>query len=129
MKKLSEKIEWSKEILQEWRQITSRGEAANDMIEKYCKLDNIKAETLESRRRRLQTAIIKQKSILLNTIQEHKSMTSVLEKTRLLYQQAHVERKDLVNTWKEAVHQMNHRTKDIQHAENVRLSNSYILKD
>jgi coiled-coil domain-containing protein 39 len=44
-------------------------------------------------------------------------MELLLERTSQLYRQAHLERRQLVNTWKDAVLQMNQREKDIKEAE------------
>jgi coiled-coil domain-containing protein 39 len=44
-------------------------------------------------------------------------MELLLERTSQLYRQAHLERRQLVSTWKDAVTQMNQREKDIKEAE------------
>lgn len=43
-------------------------------------------------------------------------MELLLERTSQLYRQAHLERRQLVNTWKDAVTQMNQREKEIKEA-------------
>ena len=50
---------------------------------------------------------------------EQISLENNLEKTAQLYRQAHAERRTMVNTWKEAVNQMNQREKDITQLELV----------
>lgn len=62
-------------------------------------------------------AITKQRAILVNLYEEKKSLELLLERTSQLYRQAHLERRQLVNTWKDAVTQMNQREKDIKEAE------------
>lgn len=44
--KLSEKIEWAKVALEEFRDLMSRGELTNQLIEKYCKEDASRAEVI-----------------------------------------------------------------------------------
>lgn len=44
-------------------------------------------------------------------------MELLLERTSQLYRQAHLERRQLVNTWKDAVTQMNQREKEIKGTE------------
>lgn len=44
-------------------------------------------------------------------------MELLLERTGQLYRQAHLERRQLVNTWKDAVTQMNQREKEIKETE------------
>lgn len=53
----------------------------------------------------------------MNLYEEKKSLELLLERTSQLYRQAHLERRQLVNTWKDAVTQMNQREKDIKEAE------------
>lgn len=80
-------------------------------------LINKKFQILEARRRIIQQNIIKQKSILIKGYEEQKSLEQVLERTAQLYRQAHFERRLMVSTWKEAVHQMNQRENDIKNSE------------
>lgn len=63
-------------------------------------------------------AIVKQKGVLVNLYEERKSLELLLERTSQLYRQAHLERRQLVNTWKDAVNQMNQREKEIKDTEN-----------
>lgn len=65
----------------------------------------------------LQDSIIKQRFLLCNTIEEKIALEQVLERTSQLYRQAHNERRQLVNTWKEAVAQMTQREKNIKDVE------------
>lgn len=44
-------------------------------------------------------------------------MELLLERTSQLYRQAHLERRQLVNTWKDAVNQMNQREREIKETE------------
>lgn len=46
--KLSDKIEWAKVALEEFRDLMSRGELTNKLIEKYCKEDASKAEVIKN---------------------------------------------------------------------------------
>lgn len=72
---------------------------------------------LDSKRKLLHDAITKQRAVLVNLYEERKSLELLLERTSQLYRQAHLERRQLVNTWKDAVTQMNQREKDIKEAE------------
>ena len=44
VEELVEKIKWVKTALNEWHQVMDRGEEANALIAKYCKIDANKAE-------------------------------------------------------------------------------------
>lgn len=72
---------------------------------------------LDSKRKLLHEAITKQRAVLVNLYEERKSLELLLERTSQLYRQAHLERRHLVSTWKDAVTQMNQREKDIKEAE------------
>lgn len=84
------------------------------MIEKFCRMDMGRAEALDSKRKHLHEAIVKQQVILVNVYEEKKALELLLERTGQLYRQAHLERRHLVSTWKDAVNQMNQREKEIQ---------------
>jgi hypothetical protein len=74
---------------------------------------------LDAKRRLLHEQIMKQRTLMLNTFEERKSLELLLDRTGQLYRQAHQERRQLVGTWKDAVNQMNQREKDIQATEKV----------
>lgn len=87
------------------------------MIEKFIQIDSGHAETLDSKRKLVHDAIIAKQIILLNAFEEKQALEKLLEKTSQLYRQAHIERRQLVSTWKDAVNQMNQREKDIKSME------------
>uniref|UniRef100_A0A336LP20 Coiled-coil domain-containing protein 39 n=1 Tax=Culicoides sonorensis TaxID=179676 RepID=A0A336LP20_CULSO len=118
MEFLSENIQMTKDMLVEWKEVIDNNQETNDLIEKYCKIDTTRAEALDSKRRITQTAIDKQRKILVSGSEEQKSLEQTLERTSQLYRQAHLERRNMVTTWKEAVTQMSQREKDIKDAEN-----------
>lgn len=111
---MTETVQWAKNALAEWREVTQSNEARNKMIEKFIQMDSGHAETLDAKRKLVHDAIIKQQVVLLNAFEEKKAVEKLLEKTSQLYRQAHVERRQLVSTWKDAVNQMNQREKDIK---------------
>lgn len=75
----------------------------------------------------MQDSINKQQVLLLNAYEEKSSLEQMLERTSQLYRQAHNERRQLVNTWKEAVNQMNQREKDINETEKVCIYNIILV--
>lgn len=118
MEFLSENIQITKDMLFEWKEVIDSNQETNELIEKYCKMDTTRAEALDSKRRIIQSAIDKQRKMLVHTSEEQKSLEQTLERTSQLYRQAHIERRNMVATWKEAVMQMTQREKDIKDAEN-----------
>lgn len=72
---------------------------------------------LDSKRKLLHEAIMKKRAQMVNAYEERKSLELLLERTSQLYRQAHMERRQLVNTWKDAVNQMNQREKEIKETE------------
>uniref|UniRef100_A0A1B0CYR3 Coiled-coil domain-containing protein 39 n=1 Tax=Phlebotomus papatasi TaxID=29031 RepID=A0A1B0CYR3_PHLPP len=110
-------ISWIKEALREWTEVTARGEATNKLIERYCKQDASRANTLEAKRQLLQRSIMKQRERLVVCEEQQKSLENILERTAQLYQQGNSERRTLIATWKEACLQMSQREKEIEEAE------------
>ena len=115
--KLTEGVQWAKSTLAEWRKVMISGEETKKMIEKFCRMDAGRAEALDSKRKLLHEAIVKKQGILVNVYEEKKSLELLLERTGQLYRQAHLERRHLVSTWKDAVNQMNQREKEIRETE------------
>lgn len=114
---LNEKIQWARSAIEEFRQAMEHGESTKLLIEKYCEHDRARGEALEAKMTILQAGISKQRQVLIEAYEEQKSFEQVLERTAQLYRKAHVERRQMVDTWKEAVVQMNQREKNIQNAE------------
>lgn len=110
-------MQWAKSALAEWRQVMTSGDETKKMIEKFCRIDTGRAEALDSKRKLLHEAIVKQKHFLVNAYEEKKALELLLERTSQLYRQAHLERRHLVNTWKDAVNQMNQREGEIKETE------------
>ncbi|EDS38380.1 conserved hypothetical protein [Culex quinquefasciatus] len=117
MERFTERIKWAKAALVEWKQVMGNGEETNKLIEKYCKLDAGKAESLEAKRKILEDKVSKRRTTLVALAEEYRSLEQVLERTSQLYRQAHTERRHLVLTWKEAVKHMNQREEDIKEVE------------
>lgn len=117
IEKLAEGVQWAKSALAEWRQVMTSGDETKKMIEKFCRMDAGRAEALDSKRKLLYEAIVKQQVILVAAYEEKKALELLLERTGQLYRQAHLERRHLVSTWKDAVNQMNQRESEIKEAE------------
>lgn len=115
--KLTEGLQWAKSALAEWRQVMLTGDETKKMIEKFCRMDAGRAEALDSKRKLTHEAIVKQKAFLINIYEEKKALELLLERTGQLYRQAHLERRQLVSTWKDAVNQMNQRETEIKDTE------------
>ncbi|XP_055849168.1 coiled-coil domain-containing protein 39 [Episyrphus balteatus] len=114
---LSNRINWLKAALVEWRQCMNEGNEANKLIEKYCKDDQKKYLDVETKRRLLQNTINKERKRLIDFVEEQKSLEQNLDRTANLYRSSHAERRDMVDTWKTAVCQMNQREQDILQTE------------
>uniref|UniRef100_A0A1B0GH82 Coiled-coil domain-containing protein 39 n=1 Tax=Lutzomyia longipalpis TaxID=7200 RepID=A0A1B0GH82_LUTLO len=110
-------ISWIKAALREWNEVTARGEATNKLIERYCKQDASRGNTLEAKRQLLQRSIVKQRERLVQCEEQQKSLENILERTAQLYQQGNAERRTLICTWKEACLQMSQREREIEEAE------------
>ncbi|XP_050086776.1 coiled-coil domain-containing protein 39 [Anopheles aquasalis] len=117
VEKYTERIKWAKGALLEWKQVMGSGEATNKLILKYCKTDASRAEALEAKRKQLEDKISRRRATLVTLYEEYKSLEQVLERTSQFFRQAHQERRQLVQTWKEAVKHMNQREDNIKAVE------------
>lgn len=114
MEKFSGKINWMKEALDEWSTAMARGDETNKLIEKYCKEDKKRADELEYRRKTIQQTIGKQRTVLMNSYEEQKSLENVLERLAKQYRQVHGERQQMIQMWKKAVKSLNGRVSDME---------------
>lgn len=117
VEKYSKKIEWAKTSFDEFQAAIRRGDDANKLMEKFTKADRTKAEALESKRKNLQVAIVKQRAILLINTEQRRSLENVLDRTAQLYRNAHEERQRLIAVWKDSIGQMVEREREIYDTE------------
>lgn len=111
------KINWSQMALDEWQQIVIQGGDAICLIEKFCKQDRKRATELENKRSQIQVSIEKEKRNIIDLLDEQKSLEQAIDRIANLYRSIHLERRDLITTWKTAVKQMNNREEDIRNVE------------
>ncbi|CRK99386.1 CLUMA_CG012751, isoform A [Clunio marinus] len=126
--KLTEGVQWAKSALTEWCKVMLSGDGTRKIIEKLCRMDAGRAESLDSKRKIINEIIVKQQTVLVNAYEEKKALEFLLERTSQLYHQAHHERRQLVNTWKDAVNQMNQREKEINETE-IEIDNARQITD
>lgn len=69
----------------------------------------------------MQIAISKQRTQLVNVAEEAISAECILDRTAQLYRLAHAERRQMVDTWKEAVNTMLARDHEISAYEKARV--------
>lgn len=117
--KLSGQIQWSRDALAEFQEAMQFGDDTNKLIARYCKQDEQQARQLENRRQQQQMDVTRMRTVLVNTNDEQHSLENVLDRTAQLYRQAHNDRSQLVETWKEAVASLRGRDRDIQTCETV----------
>lgn len=121
-------MQWAKSALGEWRQVMTSGDETKKMIEKFCRMDAGRAEALDSKRKLLHEAIVKQQKVLVEVYEEKKALELLLERNSQMYRYSHMERRDKVNTWKDAVNQMNLREREIKETE-VEIENARKVSD
>lgn len=93
------------------------GNKGYQLIEKYYLDDQQKARELNTKRQLLQAEIDKRRKQVVMLYDEQTTLEKNLERTACLYRAAHVERRQMVDTWKSAVNQMTQRESDIQLSE------------
>lgn len=132
--KLTVGADWAKVALGDWRKVMKTGDQTTKMISQCCQKDDKRAIALESKRTALKEEILLKQKVLIDTRDERKVVELSLERTSQQYQQSHQERRDLVQTWKDAVNQMNLREKEINNlgeeiekAKNVSATKSFDL--
>lgn len=115
--KLSGRIQWGRDALAEFQEAMQYGDDTNKLIARYCKQDEQHARQLENQRQQQQMDLARLRTVLVQTNEEQHSLENVLDRTAQLYRQAHHDRSQLVDTWKEAVASLRGRDRDIQTCE------------
>lgn len=116
---MSSEMHWMKHALIEWIQAMEQGNQTISLIAKYCKNDQKRADALDSRRRKLQTDILKSVMVLSELCDEQVSLEQMLDRTAYLYRQRHLDRRQMVDTWRDTVTAMNGRDNAIREADEV----------
>ncbi|XP_017031178.1 coiled-coil domain-containing protein 39 [Drosophila kikkawai] len=114
---LTSRIKTAKTTLVEWTEAMDDGNKGYQLIEKYYLDDQQKARELNTKRQLLQAEIDKRRKQVVLLYDEQMTLEKNLERTADLYRAAHVERRQMVETWKTAVNQMTQRENDIQRSE------------
>ncbi|EDW85024.2 uncharacterized protein Dwil_GK14425 [Drosophila willistoni] len=114
---LTSRIKSAKSTLQEWQEAMEDGNKGYQLIEKYYEDDQQRARELNTRRQQLQAEIDKRRKKVVQMYDEQNTLEKNLERTACLYRAAHQERRQMVDTWKQAVNQMTQRERDIQSSE------------
>lgn len=114
---LTSRIKSAKTTLVEWTEAMEDGNKGYQLIEKYYLDDQQKARELNTKRQLLQAEIDKRRKQVVLLYDEQMTLEKNLERTACLYRAAHVERRQMVETWKSAVNQMTQREHDIQRSE------------
>ncbi|KAH8288347.1 hypothetical protein KR054_001352 [Drosophila jambulina] len=114
---LTSRIKSAKTTLVEWTEAMEDGNKGYQLIEKYYLDDQQKARELNTKRQLLQAEIDKRRKQVVLLYDEQMTLEKNLERTACLYRAAHVERRQMVETWKNAVNQMTQRENDIQRSE------------
>lgn len=116
---MSSEMNWMKHALIEWMQAMEQGTQTISLIAKYCKNDQKRADSLDTRRRKLQTEIIKNAAILNDLCDKQVSLEHMVDRTAHLYRQRHLDRRQMVDTWRDTVAAMNGRDDAIREADRV----------
>lgn len=116
---MSSEMHWMKHALIEWMQAMEQGNQTISLIAKYCKNDQKRADLLDSRRRKLQTDILKNAMVLSDLCDEQVSLEQMLDRTAYLYRQRHLDRRQMVDTWRDTVTAMNGRDNAIREVDEV----------
>lgn len=116
---MSSEMHWMKHALIEWMQAMEQGNQTISLIAKYCKNDQRRADALDLRRRKFETEILKNSTILSELCDEQTSFEQMLDRTAHLYRQRHLDRRQMVDTWRDTVAAMNSRDNAIRETDEV----------
>ncbi|XP_060648891.1 coiled-coil domain-containing protein 39 [Drosophila nasuta] len=114
---LTKRIKTAKSSLVDWADAMEDGNKGYQLIDKYYQDDQQKARDLNTKRQLLQADIDKRRKMNVQLYDEQTTLEKNLERTACLYRAAHLERRQMVDTWKQAVNQMTQREMDIQMGE------------
>ncbi|KAH8359089.1 hypothetical protein KR093_004243, partial [Drosophila rubida] len=114
---LTKRIKTAKSSLVDWADAMEDGNKGYQLIDKYYQDDQQKARDLNTKRQLLQADIDKRRKANIQLYDEQTTLEKNLERTACLYRAAHMERRQMVDTWKQAVNQMTQRELDIQTGE------------
>ncbi|KAL7729037.1 hypothetical protein ACLKA6_019870 [Drosophila palustris] len=114
---LTKRIKTAKSSLVDWADAMEDGSKGYQLIDKYYQDDQQKARDLNTKRQLLQADIDKRRKVNVQLYDEQMTLEKNLERTACLYRAAHLERRQMVDTWKQAVNQMTQRELEIQNAE------------
>ncbi|XP_067615864.1 coiled-coil domain-containing protein 39 isoform X2 [Eurosta solidaginis] len=115
---LTLRVKWAKTVLVEWREAMADTNKGYQLIEKYFQEDEVLARQKDTRRQMLLKEVEKYRKELVKLDDEQKSVQQNIECTAVLYRTAHLERHQMVETWKLAVQQMLQREREIRQNEN-----------
>ncbi|XP_054745396.1 coiled-coil domain-containing protein 39 [Anastrepha obliqua] len=111
---LTSRVKWAKTVLLEWRDAMEDTNKGYKLIDKYFKEDEVLARQKDARRQFLHNEVEKLRKDLVKLYDEQKSLEQNIESTATLYRAAHLERRQMIDTWKLAVKQMLQREREIE---------------
>ncbi|EDV94837.1 coiled-coil domain-containing protein 39 [Drosophila grimshawi] len=114
---LTKRIKTAKSSLVDWAEAMEDGNKGYQLIDRYYQDDQQRARELNTRRQLLQADIDKRRKLIVMLYDEQTTLEKNLERTACLYREAHLERRQMVETWKQAVSQMTQREMEIQNSE------------
>lgn len=71
-------------------------------------------QSLETKRRKIQQELVKQRQCLHEAHEEQRALEKILDNTAQMYNRAHVERHDLVANWRRAVTELHARERAVR---------------
>lgn len=114
---MANRIKTAKSSLIDWAEAMEDGNKGYQLIDQYYQDDQQKARALNTKRQLLQADIDNRRKQNVQMYDEQMTLEKNLERTACLYRAAHLERRQMVDTWKHAVNQMTQRELDIQNSE------------
>ena len=111
--KLKIALNWNQEELEQWATAASKREEDNLALEKYTRSDEIKIKELTLKIESVSKVLVQNQSELVNEATATQTSQIELDKTAEHFRTLHVERKQMIEQWKQVVDSMKSKDKEI----------------
>jgi len=102
--KLKIALNWNQEELEQWATAASKREEDNLALEKYTRSDEIKIKELTLKIESVSKVLVQNQSELVNEATATQTSQIELDKTAEHFRTLHVERKQMIEQWKQVVY-------------------------
>ena len=103
MESFKQKMSWNQDQLEQWIKTAAENENENAVLQKYSRIDEVKTKELHLEIERLTDLLVKKRASIRNIALEARTVQTELDRTSEIFQQAHSERRRLIQQWKDTI--------------------------